>query len=189
MIDIVFPNKNETEFIAMAQKLGISGLIFAYKNKNEFYEKKTEIPITNALFAEPKDIPKSKSIGAPSICAASREAIERGASIVFGFELLEEKEHTHYRKSGLNQVLCKIATDKKVAIGFSFSSILNVFAQKRAQLLGRIMQNIMFCQKYKTPMKIASFATTPFEMRAPAELASFFHQLGMHQEKIRNALK
>src|SRR3990172_8954225 len=98
MIDIVFPNKNEEEFIEMAKKLGIAGLIFAYKN--EFYEKKTDIPITNALFVEPKNISKSKQLGVPSICTASREAIERGANIVFGFELLEEKDHTHYRKSG-----------------------------------------------------------------------------------------
>ena len=120
MIDVVFPNKNEEEFIEMAKKLGINGLIFAYKNKNEFYEKKADIQITNALFAEPKDITKAKQYKVPAICTASREAIERGANIVFGFELSEAKEHTHYRQSGLNQVLCKIATDKKVSIGFSF---------------------------------------------------------------------
>ncbi len=187
MIDIVFPNKNEEEFIQMAQTLGIGGLIFAYKNKNEFYEKKTDIPTINAFFIEPKNISKAKQLGAPSICTASREAIERGATIVFGFELLEEKEHTHHRKSGLNQVLCKIATDKKTAIGFSFSTILNSTGQKRAQLLGRTMQNITFCQKYKTPMKIASFATNPYEMRAPADLAAFFTQLGM--QNPQSALK
>jgi hypothetical protein len=181
MIDIVFPNKNEEEFIEMSKKLGMAGIIFAYKNKNEFYEKKTDIPAINALIAEPKNIMKAKQLNAPAICTASREAIERGANIVFGFELLEEKEHTHYRKSGLNQVLCKIAADKKVAIGFSFTTILNSYGQKRAQLLGRIMQNITFCQKYKTPMKIASFATNPYEMRAPADLTAFFKNLGMQQ--------
>ncbi len=179
MIDIVFPNKNEEEFIEMAKKLGIAGLIFAYKNKNEFYEKKTDIPIINALFTEPRNISKAKQLGVPSICMASREAIERGTNIVFGFELLEEKDHTHYRRSGLNQVLCKLAADKKVAIAFSFSTILQYTGQKRAQLLGRIMQNITFCQKYKTPMKTASFATNPYEMRAPADLAAFFKELGM----------
>ncbi len=179
MIDIVFPNKNEEEFIEMAKKLGIAGLIFAYKNKNEFYEKKTDMPIINALFVEPKNIQKAKQLSAPSICPASREAIERGANIVFNFEILEEKEHTHYRRSGLNQVLCKLATDKKAAIGFSFSTILQYTGQKRAMLLGRIAQNITFCQKYKTPMKIASFATSPYEMRAPADLKALFTQLGM----------
>ncbi len=187
MIDIVFPNKNEEEFIEMAKRLGIGGLILTYKNKTEFYEKKSDITIINALFVEPKNVSKAKQLNTPSICNASREAIERGANVVFGFELLEEKEHTHYRRSGLNQVLCKIATDKKTAIGFSFSAILNSSGQKRAQLLGRTMQNITFCQKYKTPMKIASFATQPYELRAPADLAAFFAQLGM--QNPHNALK
>ncbi len=179
MTDIVIPNKNEEEFIEMAEKLGINGLIFAYKNKEDFYNKKTNIQITNALHCEPKHVQKAKQLGVPSICPASREAIERGANYVYGFEQQDVKDHTHYRESGINQVLCKLATEKKVQITFSFSSILQSTGQKRAILLGRIMQNIIFLQKYKTPIKIASLATNPCEMRAPAELTAFFKQLGL----------
>lgn len=179
MIDIVFPNKNEEEFIKMAERLGISGLVFAYKDKKEFYTKESVLPITNALIVEPKNVRKAHDNKIMAICGASREAIERGADIVYGFELLAEKDPTHYRASGLNQVLCKLAADKKVQIGFSFSTILNFIGQKRAILLGRMAQNITFCQKYKTPMRMASFAADPWEMRAPAELKAFFTQLGM----------
>ncbi|VVB80885.1 Ribonuclease P protein component 3 [uncultured archaeon] len=172
MIDIVFPNKNEQEFVEMAKKLGIQELIFVYKDRKDFCTG------TNALLVEPKDVRKTHDKKTMAICAASREAIEREADIVYGFELLEIREHTHYRASGMNQVLCKLAADKKVKIGFSFSSILNSYGQKRAILMGRMAQNIMFCQKYKTPMKMASFATNPYEMRAEAELKAFFRQLG-----------
>ncbi|MBW2970027.1 hypothetical protein KY319_02795 [Candidatus Woesearchaeota archaeon] len=175
MQDIVFPNKNEKEFIEMAKKLGIDELIFAYKKKEDFYTKKENIKITNTLYTEPNKIRK----GTTTICNASREAIERGASIVYGFETIEPKEHTHYRKSGMNQVLCKLATNKKVKIGFAFSTILNNHGQKRAIILGRMMQNIKFCKKYKTPIIIASFAANPYEMRAEAELKAFFSQLGL----------
>ncbi len=169
MIDIVFPNKNEQEFEEMAKKLGIEELIFVYKdNKN-----------AKALLVEPKDVRKTHDKKIIAVCTASREAIEREADIVYGFELLETKEHTHYRASGMNQVLCKLAADKKVKIGFSFSEILNTYGPKRAILLGRMKQNIAFCQKYKTPIKIASFATEPYQMRAEAELKAFFKQLGM----------
>jgi RNase P/RNase MRP subunit p30 len=168
MIDIVFPNKNEQEFEEMAKKLGIE-LLFVYKdNKN-----------AKALLVEPKDVRKTHDKKIMAICTASREAIEREADIVYGFELLETREHTHYRASGMNQVLCKLAADKKVKIGFSFSEILNTYGQKRAIIMGRMAQNIMFCQKYKTPIKIASFATEPYQMRAEAELKAFFKQLGM----------
>ncbi|MEM3154659.1 MAG: RNase P subunit p30 family protein [Candidatus Woesearchaeota archaeon] len=185
MIDIVFPNKNEEKFIAMAKELGISGLVFVYKNPSDFYKG----DVANALLVEPSQIKKAHDNDALAICSASREAIERGADIVFGFELQEAKEHTHYRQSGLNQVLCTIARDKKVRIGFAFSEILNSFGQKRAQQIGRMMQNIAFCKKFKTPVKIASFATTPYEMRAPAELKAFFSQLGMDPQQLQNALK
>jgi hypothetical protein len=185
MIDIVFPNKNEAEFIEMAKKLGISGLVFAYKQPSEF----CKYDAANALFVEPKHIQKARQSEALAICMGSREAIERGADIVFGFELQEGKEHTHYRLSGLNQVLCALATEKNVRIGFSFSAILNSYGQKRAQLIGRMAQNIIFCRKFKTPVKIASFATSPYEMRAPAELNAFFSQLGMDSQQMQNALK
>jgi len=168
MIDIVFPNKNEQEFEETAKKLGIE-LLFVYKdNKN-----------AKALLVEPKDVRKTHDKKIMAICTASREAIERGADVVYGFELLETREHTHYRASGMNQVLCKLAADKKVKIGFSFSEILNTYGPKRAIIMGRMAQNIMFCQKYKTPIKIASFATEPYQMRAEAELKAFFKQLGM----------
>src|SRR3989344_3838600 len=62
------------------------------------------------------------------------------------------KDFMHQRNSGLNHVLCALAKEHNVAIGFSFSSILR--AQHREKLLGRIMQNILLCRKYKIPMVI-----------------------------------
>ncbi len=179
MIDIVFPNKNEEEYIQIAKRLGLEGIVFVYKDKKEFYTKETAIPITNALLVEPKNVRKAHDSNLMAICSASREAIERGADIVFGFELLEAKDPTHYRAGGLNQVLCKLATEKKVQIGFSFSTILNYTGQKRAILLGRIAQNITFCKKYKTPIRIASFATNPWEMRGAQDIKALFSTLGM----------
>ena len=173
MIDIVFPDKNEEEFIQMAERLGIPGLIFAYKNKQDFYAKKAKIPITNALLAQ------TKNSNITTICPASREAIERGADIVYGFELLEQKDHTHYRKSGLNQVLCKLAAQKNVKIGFAFSTILNTTGQKQAILLGRIMQNIKLCNKYKIKIHIVSFAKDKYEMKSANDTKSMQKILGI----------
>jgi RNase P/RNase MRP subunit p30 len=49
-------------------------------------------------------------------------------------------------------------------------------------------QNIVFCRKFKVPTLIASFARTPFELRNPSDLASFFTVLGMHPEEAKKAL-
>lgn len=186
MKDIVFPNGNEQDFIRIAQQLGITKLVFAYPDKKQFYNKPSKIPITNALHTTPNKLQRGKT--QYTICQGSREAIERGATLVYGFEEQSRKEHTHYRRSGLNQVLCKIATQKNVSIAFPFAAILNKRNEHQAQHLGRIAQNIAFCQKYNTPMKIASFATTPYEMRPPKDLAAFFTLLGMQPTTIKKAL-
>ena len=49
------------------------------------------------------------------------------------------------------------------------------------------MQNIRFCRKFKVPMIVASFAKTPFEMRAPFELKAFFEVLGMTSKESAQA--
>lgn len=181
MIDIVIPNDNENDFVAMAKHLGISELIFLYKKRPP--AKIYDIPTHNAVLAMPQ---QTKNI--LSICLGSRDAIERGATIVYDFETIEPKDHTHYRRSGLNQVLCKLAKQKKVTIGFSLATILHANTRERAQLIGRMMQNIAFCEKFGVQTKIASFATTPHEMRSPHDLRSFFITLGMREITAQHAL-
>src|SRR3989338_6580410 len=75
----------------------------------------------------------------------------RYVDILLDPHLGSRKDFMHQRNSGLNHVLCALAKENNVAIGFSFSSILH--AEKRAVLLGRIMQNILLCRKYKIPME------------------------------------
>jgi hypothetical protein len=188
MHDIVFPQGNEEEFIKIAEKLGIKSLTFVYSDAKQFYAKKAEIKYDCAALCQPPKIPSLKSKKIPFLCPASRDAIERGAPLVFAFETTEDKDHTHYRRSGLNQVLCKLATQKKTSIGFSLHTLLSVEGRKRATIMGRIMQNIIFLRKYKTNVKIASFATNPYEMRAPSEITSLFVSLGMRPEEAKKAL-
>jgi len=188
MHDIVFPQGNEEEFIKIAEKLGIKSLTFVYSDSKQFYVKKAETKYDCAVLCQPPKIPSMKSKKIPFLCSASRESIERGAPLTFNFEITEDKDHTHYRRSGLNQVLCKLATQKNVAIGLSLHTLLSVEGRKRAMIMGRIMQNIIFLRKYKTNVKIASFATNPYEMRAPAEIVSLFISLGMRPEEAKKAL-
>jgi len=183
MIDIVFPSGNENALAQMAKRLGISKLIFVYQKKNQFFTGKLDVEYDNALATSANAIKPGITI-----CQGSREAIERGATYAYGFEEEFRKDHTHYRKSGLNHIMCKLAAEKNVAITFPFSTILSLRGAKRSIHLGRIMQNIRLCQKYHTPMKIASFAHEPYQLRAPHELAAFFVQLGMHPRDATQAL-
>jgi len=106
--------------------------------------------------------------------------------IITSLETSLDKDKTHYKESGLNQVLCKLAKKNKIAIAFNFNNILN--AKKRYLILGRIMQNIRLCRKYKIPMIIASFANDRYDMRNPRDLISIGISLGMTPIEAKNAV-
>lgn len=190
MFDIVFPDKNERDFIEMAVRLGFSGLVFVYQDKSNFFNGDSAIPVVNALLVDPNKISKARAAHALAFCetADARAALEHKADVVFGLEDDEREDKTHYRISGLNQVLCRIAAENKVAIGFSFAKILSTFGSKRAKLMGRMMQNIVLCRKFKSPMRVGSFAKDSFSMRSPGDLAAFFQQLGMTSGEVRASM-
>lgn len=100
-----------------------------------------------------------------------------------------KKDSLHYRNSGLNHVICKLAKKNNIAIGFNFNDILTSGGLKRAEILGRMMQNVKLCRKYKLRMVIGSFARNKWEMRARNDLISFGIVLGMHPKEAGNSLK
>jgi RNase P/RNase MRP subunit p30 len=96
----------------------------------------------------------------------------------------KRRDFIHHRNSGLNQVLCKLAKQNNVAIGFSFSSILD--SKDRGRSIGRIMQNIRICRKYKVPIVIGSFAKTNVKTRNFTDIQSFFKIIGMTGKEVKN---
>lgn len=190
-MDIVFPHKNEKEFIDIAAKLGTKKLYLIYphqKNIKPYQEiiqrqqKNTRIKLLFGLIAEPQDIIKAKKLSNFVITRSSgtnQHTIEKlKPNLIFDLEQTTKKDPLHFRASGLNQVLCKSAQKNNVMIGFSFSSTLNSTRIQRAILLGRIAQNIALCKKYKVKTLFASFAKKPFEMRSLKDLTSLATILG-----------
>lgn len=100
-----------------------------------------------------------------------------------------KKDALHHRNSGLNHVICKLAQKNKIAIGFNFNDVLRSKGITRAEVLGRMMQNVRLCRKYGLRMVIGSFAQDKWQMRAKNDLISFGIVLGMHQEEARKALQ
>ncbi len=194
MIDIVFPEKNEQEFFSTAQKLGYAGLVLVYPSV-EVAKKAPIAPaglkVRTAVLSEPKKAKQLRIKGVTVFVKCSdqdRVVLEQGsADVLFSAESTQPKDYIHQRGSGLNHVLCSLARKNKVAIGFSFADILASRGSQRAQLIGRMMQNIMLCRKYKVRMLIGSFAKDPWKMRSPHDLASFFVMLGMHHAEAASA--
>ncbi len=117
----------------------------------------------------------------------NRKAIEnKQVDILVAPERAGKKDSLNQRGSGLNHVLCKLAHENDVAIGFSFSDVLS--AKQRSVVLGRMMQNVRLCKKYKVRMVLASFAQSPWEMRHAYDLLAFGMVLGMTPKEARQAL-
>ena len=185
--DIVIPDKNEKDFIKRAIELGYEAIIFYYDDPKDIKKPKSEkIKVALASTSNKKnvDIVISKAGDNP------RPIIERGkANIIYGFEDNGPKEFMHHRNSGLNQVLCKIMHDKKIAIGFDFSTLQEAQRQYLSHLMGRVMQNVRFSRKFKISMQLASFAKTPDQMRAPHDVISLGVTLGMHQSEAKKSIQ
>ncbi|MBN2458135.1 hypothetical protein JXB31_03335 [Candidatus Woesearchaeota archaeon] len=192
--DIVFPNNNEDELIAMAEKLGYRELCLTYslegyKNAGR-YNPSARIRIHHGIIASPKDVQKARNKADLVIVKTSedtRETVEKYMpDIVIGMEDHKKRDSMHQRNSGLNEVICKIAKGKHVAYGISFAGINSL--NHYQPILGRIMQNLKLCKKYNCMVIVGSFAETALDMRSPADIASFLELLGMDARSAKNAL-
>jgi RNase P/RNase MRP subunit p30 len=95
-----------------------------------------------------------------------RFALEKTkVDIVVGVEKIHPKDSLHYVRSGLDQVLCKIAHDQEKTIAFSFNDILN--GKDRAKIMSRMKLNLKLCKKYKVKTIFSSFSKKKEELRDP----------------------
>ena len=97
----------------------------------------------------------------------NRKAVEdKKVDILLSPEKNNKKDLMFSRRSGLNQVLCKLAAKNGVAIGFDFSYLLNSSGRERSRILGRMRQNVRLCRKYKIKMIFSCFARNKYELRS-----------------------
>ncbi len=187
-MDIVIPGNNEEEFIAIARKLGYKTLYFLcnyedYQSKKKNFANIPSIKIVNGILDDGKNLKKIKNKtegGSVFVAAKSSDKdmeIMEGslANLIFSFEENQRKDFIHQRASGLNHILCSLARKNNITIGFSSTSILS--AKDRHEILGRIMQNLRLCKRFKAKTIIASFAKDPYEMRSMHDLRSLFKVL------------
>ena len=197
MIDVVMPNNNEKEFVRIAEKLGYKSLLFLYTFDNFINKKNFNNGTTktyNGILANQKNIQKvnnkfrnKKVFIAIKSSNSDRETIEeKQANLVFSLEEKGRKDFMHQRGSGLDHILAKLAHQNNIILGFSLNSIIN--SNKRNVILGRIMQNIKLCRKYKVKTVIGSFTQNPMEMRSPQDIVSLFTTLGMTQKEVKDSL-
>lgn len=189
--DIVLPKNNEGEFIEIASKLGIKKLYFLY-DFDEYIKKNQKISnlkenknisIEIGFIVNQKNLNQASKFSKFIVVKSSdngRYFIEsEKINLIYGLEESNKKDYLHQRASGLNHILCGIAKKNNVSIGFSYSSLFNKNQTLSSILIGRMMQNIQLCKKYKCNVVIASFAENPFDLRPYHDIKSLFSLLGV----------
>lgn len=198
--EIVIPNNNEAEFAEIASKLGIKKLIFLYgfDDFNEKLQKRVEelngykgIRVEIGLIVNQKNIKKSRKNQGLIVAKSSgkdRFFIESGkVDLMYGFEEISNKDYLHQRASGLNHILCDLLKRNGITVGFSYGSLGK--SQETPLLIGRMMQNIMLCQKYRVKTAIASFSGNQYSLRSPHDVISLFSLLGMDTKTAKESLE
>ena len=179
-MDIAIPEGNEEEMIEMAKKLGTASLRFLYPVVSIAQKEKIRGRDVGVITDNPNEIRKAKQQGIFVACQSNEVAVlESSPDVIFGVEGLMHKDSLHFRQSGLNQVLCALMAKKGISYGISFSMILNASGKHRAQILGRVQQNIDLAKKFKVPMKCYSFAKEPFGLRSERDLDSFLRSISL----------
>lgn len=170
MKDCVISDGNEREFIKIAKRLGYSELVFI--GSADVSKLKSKIKLSSSRRIFKSDIKTDRTI------------IEsRRADIICDFESIDKKDGFHFLNSGLNHVIVKLMKEKKVSYGLSFSQLLGKSSKEQARILGRMMQNLKLCRKYKVPIVFGSFARHPYQMRDYRDLMAFARTLGLDSYK------
>ena len=115
----------------------------------------------------------------------NRKAVESNTDILMSPERKRPRDFMKSRNSGLNQVLCKLASKNKVAIGFNFNDILLSKDFERIDLLGKMMFNVKLCNKYNVKMIICNSLKNHEEVRSESDLRSLAIILGMRKFSIK----
>lgn len=200
--DIALPNNNEAEFIEVASKLGIKKMYFFYdfdyynedgvEKKLVLIKNSHDINIETGIIASQKSLNKamqqSRLLAAKS-SDSDRFFIEsKKIKLIYGFEETNKRDYLHQRASGLNHILCELLRKNNVAVGFSYSSLFNKNPANTSLLIGRMMQNISLCQKYRVKTLVGSFSSKPFDLRSSHDVTSLFFTLGMNSKMIKGLL-
>ncbi|MBI2046884.1 hypothetical protein HYT26_01840 [Candidatus Pacearchaeota archaeon] len=130
------------------------------------------------------------------------KVIVKGRDDSFNRKILENKKvnillspEKGYKKdklkqgdSGLNHVLCRIASQNNIAIGIDFEEMLDKKEdegkKQLAEHLRRIMQNIRLCKKAKTNMILMNKSG-----RDDYDLRAFLTTLGMPTDMAKRAVE
>ena len=121
---------------------------------------KNQILLTEANFSKLKEIIKKEKSENKKIIYSSeddelnRKVVEKLQIDILLLNLSNRKDFQKQRNSGFNQVLAKAMKKKNINLGINFDEVVEERGlKKKLEILARIKQNIVLCNKEKIKMK------------------------------------
>jgi RNase P/RNase MRP subunit p30 len=182
MKDFVFLRFGEEQtFIKKAHDLGLKELVLVYsvaesaKLTKEGVLKLKKIADIDLKFG--LDVKEQKNVKNSFFdvflqLGTINERVFKGITHLYNNENEELKDFIHQRRSGLNHVLLNDFIEKNIKILFSYASLLAADEKRKAQILGRIMQNIVLCKKFGVEYSFVCLGTEASSLRNPQDVVA-----------------
>mgnify|MGYP001217619990 FL=1 len=100
-----------------------------------------------------KQFQKEKIVFSSPDDTIARKVLEKEKINILLIKQKNRKDKLKQRDSGLDSVMIKIAKKNDVEIGIFLDEITEASGKEKAEILGRIKQNIKLCSKNKVKMK------------------------------------
>jgi hypothetical protein len=168
-VDVCFPDNNEQQYIDIALRLKTDGLCFVYQKKRVSINE-TRLKVFSALLAD-----RSLIKGFDAYFTYKMPLIAK--KIIYIYEG-QQSRRNYFTPSSLTQVAIKEIKNSSGALGISFNYLLK--CAKNPGIFEEVSFVAGLCCKYKLDMFIASFATSPYELRGKTELVAICRFMGMN---------
>jgi RNase P/RNase MRP subunit p30 len=115
--------------------------------------------------------------------AFNRKILEnKDIDILLAPESHNRKDYMKQRDSGLNEVLCKLATKNNITIAIDLNNLKKQEKKQKAIILARIKQNIQLCKRTKTKIIL-------LPNPSKQEAISFMQTLGSSTNQAKQAIE
>ncbi len=193
VVDIINP-ENLKELIDMLKELkryGFTSIVVIGLKKDDIEKARKEIKENIGLKIYLAEETKKRLRKTIPVWPPERKFFEyRHAGLIKGVELIHNKDHTHYKRSGLNEVLAKLAKENhKVIISPIWELKKARTIKEKAVILGRMMQNAMLSNKYGFIYAMASLARNKKELIQPENLKAIGRAIGLHPSNAKKSVE
>lgn len=176
-IVIARPGEEKT-FITEARRLGWKKLLILYEEQDAKTLPEEPLPenlhgleVSAGVLLYKEKVPQwSQRFSEVAALGTMILQVPKGVTLLCDNEYEREKDFTHQRRSGVSHVTMATCKERGIRLAVGIARFFSEDKSRRAQILGRIMQNKKLAAKKNVGYEIVSMARRPEEMRSPVDV-------------------